>query len=253
MKRKELTRYLDEFLHLPDFASDVSNNGLQLEGRGEVNKIVGGVDACLALAEKAAERGADMIFVHHGMSWGDEPRCFTGVIGREMSFLFRHDISLYGCHLPLDAHPECGNNIILSRMAGLENVRFTMHYHGCDIGITGELPEPVSALELWKKMGGMLNARGVLHGDPDKTVRRVTAVSGGGGMEALKDAGLQNSQMLITGEMTHTMYHPALEANIAVAAFGHYVTETIGVRAVLAHLKEKFGLETEFIDLPTGY
>ncbi len=253
MKRKDLTRYLDEFLGLDKFPHDPSNNGLQLEGNEEVNKIVGGVDACLALAEKAAEKKADFIFVHHGMSWGDEPRRFTGVAGREMAFLFRNNISLYGCHLPLDAHPECGNNIILARMAELKDIRFTMRYHGTDIGVTGELPETVSAEKLWKIMGGMLNSRGILHGDPDKKVRRVTMVSGGGGMEALRDAGLQNSQMLITGEMTHTMYHPALEANIAVAAYGHYATETIGVRSVLAHLREKFGIETEFIDLPTGY
>ncbi len=251
MERTILTKHLDELLSLAAF-DDYSNNGLQIEGGAEVKKVVGGVDGCMALFEAAAEKNADMVIVHHGISWGSEPKRFTGIAGKQLKFMFEHNISLYACHLPLDAHPELGNNIVLARMAGLEKRRFTWKYHGREIAVTGELPQPQSAADIAARMETALSAKAFLGGNAGKNIRRITVVSGGGGMDALRDAEENGSQMLITGEFTHTMYHPAKEAGISVLALGHYATETVGVKALLAHLGQHFKLDCEFIPQPTG-
>ena len=121
MKRDELTKLLDEMLNLSAFAEDVSNNGVQVEGRDEVNKAVFAVDASQALFDEAVKRGADFIFVHHGLSWGANPRRLTGFTARRYRTLLEHGITLYAAHLPLDAAPEFGNNAVLAKLVGLEN------------------------------------------------------------------------------------------------------------------------------------
>ena len=134
MKRNELVNHLNNLLKLGDFAGDVSNNGLQVEGADEVTKIAYGVDASLAMAIQADRAGAEFIFVHHGLSWGGEPRRFTGVTGGRFRELFQRNLSLYAVHLPLDAHELLGHNACLCRISGVRNVEKFCPYHDMMIG-----------------------------------------------------------------------------------------------------------------------
>ena len=252
MRRDDLCNYLDGKLKLNNFAGDASNNGLQVEGRDEVRKAVFSVDASLRLFELAAEKDADFIFVHHGLSWGSEPRRLTGDVGRRYRELFRHDLSLYAAHLPLDAAPTFGNNAVLSRMIGLENLEPFFNYHGADIGFIGELPGTKTAAELKKVYDEALGGDAALLGDAAKPRRRIAVVSGGGDHETLEEAINRGADLLVTGELGHTMYHYARESGVPVLALGHYLSETTGPRALMGLVKKEFGIETEFVDLPTG-
>ena len=247
--RNELVSFLDECLKLKDFAGDCSNNGLQIEGRDIVKKAVFGVDACQALFDAAIERNADFIFTHHGISWGGEPRLWTGITAKRFAALFKNDISLYGAHLPLDAHDTCGNNKVLSNIAGLESLEKCCRYAGCDIGFCGQNQNRYSVNDIAGKYAEALPKTPAIYGRGSMIPEKVTVVSGGGGMDALFAAIDNGSQLLVTGEMEHIMYHPALENGIAVIALGHYSSETTGPRAICELVKERFGIETEFIDI----
>ena len=252
MQLKELTCFLNRTLELEAFASDHSNNGLQVEGRPEIRKVVAGVDASLALFEAAAATEADLVLVHHGLSWGAEPRRFTGITARRLETLFRNGMSLYAVHLPLDAHALYGNNARLAALGRLTDLRRCCHYDGVDIGFLGNLPEAMKAADFAAIYEQALSCRAEVFAPSNRLLRSVSVVSGGGGSEALQDAAAHGCDALLTGEFTHTMYHAARELDLAVIALGHYASETVGVRALLRLLEEKFQLETEWIDLPTG-
>ncbi len=252
MRRDDLCKWLDAKLKLRDFSGDVSNNGLQVEGKDEVHKAVFAVDASLALFELAAEKNADFIFVHHGLSWGSEPRRLTGDTARRYRELFRHDLSLYAAHLPLDAAPEFGNNAVLAQLIGLGKLEPFFNYHGMDIGFVGQLPAPKTAAKLKRVYDASLGGDAPLLGDAAKLCCKVAVVSGGGGLESLEEAIDCGADLLVTGELGHTMYHYARESGVAVLALGHYLSETTGPRALMELVKQEFKLETEFVDLPTG-
>lgn len=252
MKRDELTGFLDTLLKLPDFSGDASNNGVQVEGRDEVRKAVFAVDASQALFDAALERGADFIFVHHGLSWGASPRRLTGIAAARYRTLLANGITLYAAHLPLDAAPEFGNNAVLSRMIDLRDMQPFLRYDGVDIGFVGVLPSPRSFGELGNFFEERFGIRALKVGEAGRIVSKVAVVSGGGGLESLEAAAACGADMLLTGELTHTMYHPALESGVAVLALGHYMSETTGPRALMELVAAKFALETEFVDLPTG-
>ncbi len=252
MKLRELVAYLDERLSLAAFAGEASNNGLQVEGNCEVKRAVFGVDGSLALFERAAELGADFVFVHHGLSWGGEPRRLRGYIGKRFETLFCNGISLYAAHLPLDAHSEIGNNAGLAAMAGLKGLEPFCDYHGYKIGFLGEPGAIVTAAMLAEQLGNALNAETKLIADHGCRIRRAAIVSGGGGMDALEQAAEAGADLLITGEMEHVMYHPARELGVPVLALGHYASETVGPRLVMKECRAKFDLHCEFVELPTG-
>ena len=249
----DLTAWLDRELNLEKFAADHSNNGLQAEGSGEVTRAVFGVDACLELFEAAAAAEAQFVFVHHGLSWGGEPRRLTGLAGRRFGQLFRRGISLYAAHLPLDAHARFGNNAVLCRHIGATGLKPFFRYDGCDIGFTGELAVPRTAAALAGELEAVLACRAELGGPAsDRTIRRVAVVSGGGGLESLEEAAAAGADLLLTGELTHIMYHPARELGIQVLALGHYASETTGPGALMEEVRRRFKLDCRFIDLPTG-
>lgn len=252
MKRDELTKFLDAALNVAAFSGDVSNNGVQVEGRDEVRKAVFGVDASQSLFAAAAERHADFIFVHHGLSWGANPRRLTGFTARRFRTLFEHGITLYAAHLPLDAAPEFGNNAVLSKLIGLEGLTPFFRYDGADIGFVGTLPAGRRLGELRSFFEAHFGIAARVLGDADKLCRKVAVVSGGGGLGSLEEAAEAGADLLLTGELEHIMYHPALESGVAVLALGHYASETTGPRALMEVVAAKFALETEFIDLPTG-
>lgn len=252
MKLEKIVKYLNSELALDKFAGDISNNGLQIEACTEVNKIIFGVDGCMELFETAAERNADMVIVHHGISWGSNPKRFSGYTAKRLQLMFQHNISLYAAHLPLDAHPELGNNAQLCKMLNLTQCQEFFEYDNCKIGYMGKLPQKMLLKDIAAIFEDRLDTKGKLHGDNDTAVSKVAIVSGGGGMDSLEQAKEAGADLLITGEFCHEMYHLQMELDLPVLSLGHYASETVGVKAVMQDLKEKFELETEFIDIPTG-
>lgn len=252
MKLQELVSFLDSTLVLDKFSRDASNNGLQVEGSAEVTSAVFGVDACQELFDAAAARGANFIFVHHGMSWGSEPRRFSGIVAKRLGTLFQNGISLYAAHLPLDAHPELGNNAQLADMIGLKERQPFFEYSGVDIGFSGILKEAAPCHFLAEYLGKKLAADPIIYGDAAREIRKIAIVSGGGGLGGLEDAYARNCDLLITGEFDHTMYHPQKEMNVNVISLGHYASETVGPYAVMQKIQSVFGIQAEFINIPTG-
>ena len=252
IKRNELVDFLDSTLDLPGFRNDVSNNGLQVEGGENIERILFGVDACQELFDAAIETKAQFIFVHHGISWGGGLKRFTGLNARRLSSLFNNGISLYAAHLPLDAHPLYGNNAALADMTGLQERKPFFEYSGVNIGVSGTLPAPGTLDEIASIFAENLEVDPILRGDAGKVIKSVAIVSGGGGQDAIfaaKDAGCD---LLITGEMEHVMHHTALESGVSIIALGHYASETTGPLAMQKLIGETFEVETLFAEIPTG-
>ncbi|MDD5597669.1 MAG: Nif3-like dinuclear metal center hexameric protein, partial [Victivallaceae bacterium] len=164
----------------------------------------------------------------------------------------KNGISLYAAHLPLDAHPDIGHNALLADMVNLKHRYSFMEYCGSDIGCAGVLHEPCFPARLADKLEKELNCKAKIFGSRDKELTKVGIVSGGGEMDALMASIGAGADCLITGEMTHTMYHFVKESGIVVIALGHYRSETPGVLAVMDKVKKKFDMDCEFIDIPTG-
>ena len=245
---KDLTEYLDEILAINSF-TDASNNGLQVQGNDEIKKVAVCVDACMESFEKAKD--ADLIICHHGISWKDSLKYVTGMNYERIAFLIKNDIGLYAAHLPLDAHPELGNNIILVRGLELENVLPFGLMDGNYIGFKGKLKEPVS-LESFKETieNYFGNKCDMLHFGNDE-IREVGIISGKAGSQGIIEAKNEKLDLFITGEIEHSSYHLAKENGMNVIAAGHYDTETLGVKALAKNIEEKFGVECMFVDSPT--
>lgn len=250
MDRDELVCYLNEYLEVATIEDD-SDNGLQVEGAAEVRRLAFAVDAGLAAFRAAHEAGAQMLVAHHGLFWG-KPVMITSVHRRRLKVLIDADISLYAVHLPLDFHPDVGHNATLARWLGLDQVRSFGNYKGSPAGVEGCLPTPVKVEEfsaLCERTLGEPVVRVWPFGL--ESVQRVAIVSGGAGFMVgqAADAGVD---VYLTGEMSHLVYHQAQELGLNVVFGGHYATETAGLKALAEHLSDRFGLETEFLDLPTG-
>jgi dinuclear metal center YbgI/SA1388 family protein len=246
----DLVNYLDDYLDLasvPDYPD--AWNGLQVENGGTVRKIAVCTDACQATFEAAAGLGADLLLAHHGLFWGKGITPLTDRRYRRVRQLITTDIALYAAHLPLDAHPEVGNNIELARGIGLNVEGRFGEYEGHAIGFWGELH--VARGELSARLEKLLGSEPFLIAAGPEQVRRVGIVTGGGAsmISQARDAGLDT---FVTGEGPHHSYFDAQEWELNVFFAGHYATETLGVKALARHLAEKFGLDWEFIDHPTG-
>ncbi len=254
MKRTDLTTWLDRELDLAAFRGDHSNNGLQVEGRDEVNLVAFAVDGVQATFEAASAAGADFLFVHHGISWGGEPRRLTGITAARLRTLFQHGISLYAAHLPLDANALFGNNAELARLSGVVDLVPYCIYDGVAIGFLGRPAVPFSAESVTKKLEAELNCRAQFYPSlrQNALIRRVAVVSGGGGLDALEQGAAAGADLLITGEMTHVMYHAARELGVAVLALGHYASETTGPRALMKRVERECGVACCFLEEPTG-
>ncbi|MCJ7737149.1 MAG: Nif3-like dinuclear metal center hexameric protein [Anaerolineae bacterium] len=250
MRRDELIKYLDEYLRLGEI-EDVSQNGLQVEGPDDVQKVAVTVDASLAAFERAVFAGAQLLIVHHGLFWG-KSLLLLGPHFRRIKTLIRGKCGLYGVHLPLDAHPRVGNNAELARMLQLQDTESFGDYHGLPIGMAGKLAPALSVSAVVERLNGALGspATRVLGCGPER-VERIGCVSGGA-MSMVDQVAAAGLDTYVTGEADHTFFHSASELGINVLFWGHYATETLGVRALARHLEEVFGLATEFLDIPTG-
>lgn len=250
----QLVRFLDALLGQAPAPNDHSNNGLQVTGAARVRRAAFAVDASAALFQQAAAEGVEFLFVHHGLSWNGGWKRLTGAAGRRVAVLLKNDISLYASHLPLDAHPEVGNNAGLAKALGLTRQEPFFEYDGTPIGRLGVLPKPLTPVALAAQVGRVLGTAGVrlLNGCGVRMVRRVGIVSGGAA-DAAEPAALAGCDALITGEVGHCHYHAVLESGVAVIAAGHYATETIGPRHILDAVATAFpNLDCRFYDLPTG-
>lgn len=246
-QRDDILRYLNDYLRVPAFR-DYGPQGLQVEGKPEVHRVVSGVSGSVALFEAAVEAGADLVIVHHGIFWDRESRVVKGGLKRRLQLLLDHEITLAGYHLCLDAHPEVGNNALAARGLNLEDIQPWCEYNGQAIGFRGRWEgKPVAeAVRLVNELYGS-SAVEFLHG-PD-LVRTVGIVSGGaqGEIRAAIDLGLD---LFITGEVSEFVMNTAREGGIHFLGAGHYNTETLGIRALGEHLAAQFGIEHRFIDIP---
>jgi len=249
MQLSQLVGYLDDYLRVRD-VPDASEalNGLQVGGRAEVTRVAAAVDLCEATVRLAAEGGADFLIVHHGLFWGGL-RPLTGPQLRRVAGLLKHDIALYGAHLPLDLHSDVGNNPVLARELGVTIKGEFGESRGVAIGVWGELA--VSRAELEQRLARTLGAPPKVLAFGPETTRRVGIVTGAaGGM--IGQAAAAELDTFITGEGLHHSYFDAEELGLNVLLGGHYATETMGVKALAAHLQSRFGLPWVFLDHPTG-
>lgn len=248
MKLADLESYLAEYLALSRF-SDEAVNGLQVEGRPEVVRLALAVSACREVCLKAAAAGADAILVHHGLLWkGEGPAPLRGPLGRRVKILFENDLSLLAYHLPLDAHPEVGNNAVAARELGLRDLEPFAVYHGTPIGFRGRFPAPVPLPDFVARLEAYYGHRAfVVPAGPDP-VSTVGVCSGGAAREA-REAAAAGLDAYVTGEAGEPEVFLAREAGLTFAALGHHATEKVGVRALGRHLAETFGLETVFLDV----
>ncbi len=249
MQRDKLVRYLDDYLHINDFA-DYGPQRLQVEGRPEVNKITLSVDAARPVLEAAVKANSDFHLVHHGILWG-ELQLLAGPLGQRVRTLMQADLNLYGVHLALDAHPEVGNNVVLARMLNIGVSDWWAEFKGKAMGIWGEVPAGMQREELVERINTTLKIEARVAAFGPQELKKVGIVSGGASSEIVNAAKL-GLDTYITGEMTHSFYWEAAENQINVIYAGHYASETVGVKALGDHLAEKFGLETYFLDFPTG-
>ena len=241
----EVVGYLD-IAAVPDYGD--AHNGLQVANSGSVERLAVAVDASERTVLEAVKRGCDMLLVHHGLFWSGGATV-TGRQYRRLQPLLTADVAVYSAHLPLDVHPEVGNNVVLARELGIALEGRFGSYRGADLGWWGrlEVKREVLAARLDEKLGGRV--RMLAFGK--EVVRTVGVITGGGGsmIDAAVAAGLD---AYVTGEGAHHTYFDAEEARMNVFYGGHYATETWGVRALAEHLESRFGLGWEFIDHPTG-
>lgn len=254
MTLNELDAYFNSFLHKEDFASDPSRNGIQIQNSApeskQITKVAFAVDACEATARRAQEAGAQLLFVHHGLFWGG---CtpITGTHYKRIKAFLDADLALYASHIPLDANELVGNNFGLAARLNLQDVQPFGSWRGMRLGAIGTLPEPLTLEKLTARLfpEGEKPLHVLAFGKP--LVSRVAIISGGAGDDFVQAVEV-GADVYITGEVGHEEYHPIEEAGINVIAGGHYQTETVGVNLVRAKLEKDCGLETVFIDLPTG-
>lgn len=245
----ELVRYLDDYLSVPAI-SDYPGalNGLQVESSRAVRRVAVAVDAVQATIDEAVRLDADLLIVHHGLFWdGNQP--VTGRRYRRLKALLDADIAVYSAHLPLDVHPEVGNNAVLARALGIEIDGTVGEAGGRPLGVAGRLR--LDRQELASRLATLLGAEPRLVPGGPQLTSRVGVITGGAAskLSEAREAGLDT---FITGEGTHHHYFDAEEGGINLLLGGHYATEVWGVRALAGHLEEHFGLPWHFIDHPTG-
>lgn len=249
MELREVVDYLDGYLRTAETGDDPrAVNGLQVEGLRPVRRVAAAVDASEATIEAAVSWGADLVLVHHGLFWGGGAPV-TGRLYRKLRRLIEAGAALYSSHLPLDIHPEVGNNALLARALGIELEGTFGEYRGEAIGRWGRLELLREALAA--RLDEVLGMRVRLIAGGPARVHRVGVVTGAGGdlIGAALAAGLD---ALVTGEGAHHTYFDAMEGGLNVYYGGHYATEVWGVKALAAHIAERFGLEWTFLDHPTG-
>ncbi|MEW6422914.1 MAG: Nif3-like dinuclear metal center hexameric protein [Deinococcota bacterium] len=247
--RDTLVRWLNDYLNIGAYP-DPSLNGLQIEGTELIRRVAASVDTSVKTLRDAADSGADLLLVHHGLFWG-KPLALTGPHRERVRTALMADLNLYAAHIPLDAHPEVGNNAMMARALSLQSLRPFGNWQGHKIGLAGELPFPQSLQDFADRIQKLTGEICLVHGGGNPQVQRLGIVSGSGA-GAVAEAAAAGLDTLLTGEPEHKHFHDAFEYGVNVIYAGHYETEVFGVRALAARLEEEFGLPWQFLHHPTG-
>ena len=251
MTTAQLDGFFRGLLDIDGFApADPSLNGLQVDNDGaDFTSIAFAVDASVEAFERAAAYGAGLLFVHHGLFWG-APQRIAGYMRKRLWSLLDRNLALYAVHLPLDQHPELGNNAALAELLGMENLEPFGLYRGLKVGYKGRLKEPLTIQEAAARVACGDQPLGVYpFGKPENQTCAV--VSGGAPHEVLQ-ALEEGVDLYVTGASSHQIYRPIMEGAINMVAGGHYATEVWGVRRVMERCAAQLDAEVVFIDLPTG-
>jgi dinuclear metal center YbgI/SA1388 family protein len=247
--RDELIAFCDDLLDCESF-EDYGPNGLQVPGATEVGKVASGVTANLELLEAAVGSGAQLVIAHHGLLWGSEVSPLSVPMAARLRALLCADCSLAAYHLPLDAHPEIGNNALLRDALGLEpDGRPFGEAKGRPIGVVGRAREPIALEELRGRLAKAVGREPLVFDSGPETISTVGIVTGAGGF-ALHEAGPMGLDAIVTGEPSEPVMGEAREYGVHFLAGGHYATETLGIRRLGELIAERFAVEHEFIDVP---
>jgi dinuclear metal center YbgI/SA1388 family protein len=243
LQLNELRDYIGSLLAVSRFR-DYNPNGVQVEGRTEVRRIATGVTASQQVLEAATAWGADAVIVHHGYFWRGEDACITGIKKRRIAHLLQHDISLLAYHLPLDAHPELGNNAQLAARLGFS---VQGHFGEQDIASYGVLTQAQSLQQLTSCIQQTLQRIPLVIGNAHSDIARIAWCSGGG-QSYFEQALALGVDAFLTGEISEQNVHVAQESGVAFIVAGHHATERYGVQALGEHLAAHFGIEHRFFD-----
>ena len=244
MQLKELNHYIAELL-LPERFSDYCPNGLQVEGKSEIKRIVTGVTASMALLQAAQAENADAVLVHHGYFWRGESPVITGIKRRRLQFLLAHDMNLFAYHLPLDAHAGLGNNVMLGQLLGFGSLAYL---DDKNMMPWVQLKQEKSLSVLANEVSTKLNRQVQYIGDPNKSIATVAWCTGAA-QSYMEQAIAHGVDVFISGEISEQTVHLARESNTAYISAGHHATERYGIKALGEHLAEKFDLHHQFIDI----
>ena len=247
MKRDELVTYLNDFLRINEF-NDLGPNGLQVEGRAEIKKVVTGVSACVDLFEKAIALKADAIIVHHGIIWDFERPVFRGGFKKRVKLLLEHNINLLAYHLPLDAHEQVGNNVQIAKTLELLDLEPFGEYKGKLIGFKGRLTHTHKEA-FFNLIKEKINPDALVFPFGPEKVAKIGIISGGA-QKDVKQAVAEGLDAYITGEVSEHILHYVKEEGIHFISAGHHATERFGVLALGDHLRSMSGLDVEFVDIP---
>ena len=241
VSRDEIIKYLNDYLQIDQF-QDYGPQGLQVEGRDTVKKIVTSVSASVQLFEEAASRDADMIIVHHGILWDKESRVIKDGLKRRIETLLYNEVTLLAYHLPLDKHPEIGNNAQAAKAFKMTNLS-----EFAEVGLKGDIT-PCSYDDLLKKVQDIYNTDPLVFAYGPEQVKRI-GICSGGSERHIVEAIEEGLDAFITGESAEPTMHLAKEGKIHFIGAGHYATERLGVLALGAHVSKKFSIDVDFIDI----
>ncbi|QFI37439.1 Nif3-like dinuclear metal center hexameric protein [Moritella marina ATCC 15381] len=246
LNNKKLENILTEFMQ-PHRVRDFTVNGMQVQGKDTVTKVITGVTASQALIDAAVAQQADAILVHHGYFWKNESPAITGIKYNRIKTLIKNDINLYAYHLPLDIHPELGNNVELAKLLGITVRRGLEPWDKASVALVGKFEDEISTAELTQRIETQLN-RAPLVVDAGKPIKSVAWCTGGG-QSYIELAIEQGIDAFISGEASEQTIHLAREAGMSFFAAGHHATERYGVKALGEWLAEEKGLDVTFIDI----
>ena len=247
MNNLELEQLINQKLS-SDKINDYAPNGLQVEGKTEIKKIITGVTASQALIDYAISQNADAILVHHGYFWKSENPCIRGMKGKRIKALLVNDINLYGYHLPLDVHPELGNNTQLAKLLDIENLQ-PLEKGAVSIPVWGELKEPMTGENFAEKIEKVLNRKPLICIENGPHLIRKIGICTGGGQGYIDLAAEQGCDAFITGEVSEQTIHSAREQGLHFFSAGHHATERYGIKALGEWLAKEYGFDVEFKDI----
>ena len=246
-KLQDIIQWCDQTLKSPEF-KDYAPNGLQIEGKTEVRKILAAVTASQDAIDAAIRENADLLLVHHGYFWKGEAYPITGMRGKRIKSLIQHDISLLAYHLPLDSHPSLGNNAAIADLLELERIKALDPSERHSIGNTGYLKQPMPVEEFKTFVSEKLKFD-VTHLPADKNMIEKVGFCTGGAQDYIVKAAEQGCDAYISGEVSERTFYEAEELNVHYYACGHHATERYGVQRLAQALSDEFGIETSYFEL----